>query len=241
LSHDHFLHLDRALQAFFADLDRRIGKGNYVAVLTADHGFVDTPEWAKSQGRDAGRLNPGQALSQLNAGLSAKFGDAKWALGYSTAGILLDQQVIAAKGLTSAVVENEAKTLLLQIKGIANVFTRAQLAGTEPTTIPYLAALRKSWHPDRSAPLYLLLSPGWILSGYPTGTTHGSPYPYDTHVPILFYGPLWVGAGPIAQRVEVADIATTLSHLLKIATPAQSEGKRLPLPVPLSAAPSGNP
>jgi hypothetical protein len=232
LSHDHFLHLDRALQSFFTDLDRRVGKDNYVAVLTADHGFPDTPEWALSQGREAGRLNPGQVLSYLNAGLSTKFGDAQWIFGYSTAGILLNRQAIAAKELTSATIENEAKNLLLQIKGIANVFTRAQLAGTEATTIPYLASLRKSWHPEHSAQLYLVLSPGWILSGFPTGTSHGSPYSYDTHVPILFYGPRWVGMGQVERRVEVADIATTLSQLLQIATPAQSEGKILPLPAP---------
>jgi len=232
LSHDHFLHLDLALQAFFADLDRRIGRNNYVMALTADHGFLDTPEWAQSQGRNAGRLNASQAVARVNAGLSQKFGEAKWALGFSAGGLLLDSRVIAAKGLASAAVEDEAKSILLEIKGVMDVFTRAQLAGTDPTTTPYLGAARNSWYADRSAQLFILLEPGWMVGTRKAGTTHDSPYPTNTHVPILFYGPRWVGAGQVESRVEVVDIAPTLSRLLRIATPAQSEGKLLPLPMP---------
>jgi hypothetical protein len=229
LSHDHFLHLDRALQSFFADLDSRIGKDHYVAVLTADHGFVDTPEWAQSQGRAAGRLNPGSTLAHLNAGLSAQLGDAKWATGFSAAGILLDTRVMAAKGVDSATVQAQAKTLLLQVGGIADVFTRDQLADTTPTQTPYLAASRKAWFAERSPQLHVVLSPGWMLSGLRIGSTHGSPHAYDTHVPILFYGPHWVDPVQVQDRVEVADIAATLSGLLGIAPPAQSEGRPLPL------------
>lgn len=232
ISHDHVLHLDRSLQAFFADLDQRIGKDQYVAVLTADHGFVDTPEWSQSQGRTAGRLNPGTTLAHLNAGLAAKFGDAKWAIGFSAAGILLDSRVLAAKGVDSAAVEAEARALLMQVGGVAAVFTRAQLADSAPTDTPLLAASRKSWFAERSPQLHLVLQPNWMLSSFRTGSTHGSPHPYDTHVPILLYGPRWIGPGQVDTRVEVADIAPTLSRLLGLAVPAQSEGKPLPLVVP---------
>lgn len=229
ISHDHFLHLDRTLQAFFADLDARIGKDQYVAVLTADHGFADTPEWAQSQGRAAGRLNPGGTLAHLNAGLSEQFGDAKWAIGFSAAGILLDARVMAAKGVASATVEAEAKALLLQVGGIADVFTREQLADAAPTHTPYLAASRQAWFSERSPQLHVVLSPGWTLSGLRIGSTHGSPHAYDTHVPILFYGPRWVDPVQVDDRVEVADIANTLAGLLGIAPPAQSQGRPLPL------------
>jgi len=230
LSHDHLLHLDRSLQAFFADLDQRIGKDKYLAVLTADHGFSATPEWAKTQGQDAGRLNPTQVLGLVNAGLSAKFGEAKWTLGFSTAGILFDPAVIAAKGVTPAAVDNEARALLLQLGGVAEVFTREQLASSDATDKPFLAAMRKSWHPNLSASLYVVLKPGWMVGSTLMGTTHGSPHPYDTQVPVLFYGPRWLGAGHVERRVEVADIAPTLSQLLRLPAPAQSEGRPLPLP-----------
>lgn len=233
LSHDHFLHLDLALQAFFADLDRRFGTDNYVVALTADHGFLDTPEWAQSQGRNAGRLNASQAVARVNAGLSQKFGEAKWAFGFSAGGMLLDNRVIAAKGINSATVEDEAKSILRGITGVLDVFTRAQLSGTGPTTTPFLAAARNSWYADRSAQLFIVLEPGWMVGTRKAGTTHDSPHPTNTHVPILFYGPRWVGTGQVQERVEVVDIAPTLSRILKIATPAQSEGKLLPLPAPV--------
>lgn len=233
LSHDHLLHLDRALQAFFADLDKRFGKANYVAALTADHGFLDTPEWAQSQGRDAGRLNASQAVARINAGLSEKYGEAKWAFGFSAGGVLLDSKLIAAKGLESAAVEEDTKSILLGVKGILEVFTRSQLAGTDATTTRFLAAARNSWYADRSAQVFFVLEPGWMVGTRKAGTTHDAPHPTNTHVPILFYGPRWVGSGQVQQRVEVVDIAPTLSRILNIPAPSQAEGKLLPLPAPV--------
>lgn len=233
LSHDHLLHLDRALQAFFADLDRRFGKNSYLMALTADHGFLDTPEWAQSQGRNAGRLGAPPTIARLNAGLSQKFGEARWVLGFSAGGVLLDQRVITARGLDSAIVEDEAKLILRGIPGVLDVFTRAQLSGTDATTTPFLAAARNSFYAERSAQLFIVLEPGWMVGTRKAGTTHDSPHPINTHVPILFYGPRWIGKGQVEERVEVVDIAPTLSRLLKIATPAQSEGRLLPLPAPV--------
>lgn len=229
LSHDHMLQLDRQLQAFFLYLDEKVGAGNYVAMLTADHGFLDTPEWTRTQGKQAGRINPGQPLAWLNTGLSKQFGEGKWVLGWSGAGILLDSKLIAAKQLTLSEVDKEAKALLLQVDGVADVFTREQLMGKDIAT-PYLEAMRKSWHPDIGASLQVLLKPNWMISSRFGGTTHGSPYDYDTHVPILAYGPHWVGQGRVDTRAEVADIAPTLAGLLHLRVPAQSVGKPLPLP-----------
>lgn len=230
ISHDHMLHLDRYLQAFFADLDQHVGKDNYLAVLTADHGFSATPEWAITQGHDAGRLNPSQVLGHVNAGLSARFGEARWTHGFSTAGILFDPAVIAAKGVAPAAVDDHARTILLQLHGVSEVFTREQLASPATTDNPFLTAMRRAWHPDLSASIHVVLKPGWMLGSALMGTTHGSPHAYDTQVPILFYGPRWLGAGHMETRVEVADIAPTLSQILRLPVPAQSEGRPLPLP-----------
>ena len=118
LSHDHFLHLDRYLQGFFKYLDEKVGAGNYVAVLTADHGFADTPAWAKSQGRDAELLNPALLQAKLNEGLVKKFGEGRWVAGFSAAGVLFDHKQIAARGLQPAEVYAEAKRLMLQVNGV---------------------------------------------------------------------------------------------------------------------------
>jgi arylsulfatase A-like enzyme len=201
-----------------------------VAVLTADHGFADTPEWAASQGRDAGRISSTKVMAELNAGLVAKFGVGPWALHFSAAGILFDEQRMAAQGIQPAAMYQEAKRLLLPMPGIADVFTLAQMQGTDRST-PYLEAMRKSWHPEVAAPLQIVVKPGWLFGSRPTGSSHGTPYAYDTQVPILAWGPTWVGRGEVTQQVEVADIAPSLAKILRVRAPAQSQGQVLPWPV----------
>lgn len=229
LSHDHFLHLDACLQDWFKYLDAKVGRDNYVAVLTADHGFTDTPEWAKSQGRDAGRINPAQVVGVINAGLSKRFGEYRWALNMSGSGVIFDEVAIKAGGLNPDDVYAVAKASVEQIDGIQVAFTRAQLAGTDTTT-PYLEQFRRSWYPGIAAPLQVVPKAGWMFGSRATGTTHGSPYENDTHVPLLTWGPTWVGQGRIEQRVEIVDLAPTLSALLHIPAPKQAQGRLLPLP-----------
>ena len=229
LSHDHFLHLDAYLQEWFKFLDAKVGRDRYVAVLTADHGFTDTPEWARSQGRDAGRVNPTQAVGFVNAGLAKQFGEGQWIVGMSGSGVIFDEAGIRAKGLKADDVYAAAKALIEQVPGVQAAFTRAQLAGTDTAT-PYLEQMRRSWYPGIAAPVQVVPKPGWLFGTRLTGTTHGSPYEADTHVPLLAWGPAWFGQGRIDQRVEIVDLAPTLSALLHVPAPAQSQGRLLPLP-----------
>ena len=232
LSHDHMLQLDRLLEAFFADLDRTVGKDNYVAVLTADHGFMPAPEYSQSLGRDAGRQNIPQALQRLNDGLSAKFGAAKWVRTWSANGVLLDTTLIAQKQVDRAALDAEARHILMQERGIVEVFSAVDLAAKRiPAGTPYLAQMQQTFYADRSPDLLVVARPYWMFEAQRAATTtHGSLHPYDHHVPILFYGPRWMGAGKVDKRVEVVDIAPTLAKLLGVAAPSASQGKLLPLP-----------
>lgn len=228
LSHDHMLHLDRHLQAFFQFLDKTVGAGNYVLALTADHGFTDTPEWAVTQGRDAGRFTNGPALALVNSALAARFGVDKLAWNFSASGLLLNEKLAADKGLKFTDVQAAARDELMKLPGVAAVFTREQLLGTDTTT-PHLEAMRKSYDPTRAAQLQIVLKPNWIFSFRPGGSTHGSPYDYDTHVPLLFWGPGYVGQGEMKARVEVADLAPTLAAVAGLPAPAQAQGRDLKL------------
>lgn len=228
LSHDHMLQLDRHLQAFFQFLDKTVGAGNYVLALTADHGFTDTPEWAITQGRDAGRFTNGPALAAVNGALAARFGVDKLAWNFSASGLLLNEKLAADKGLKFAEVQAAARDELLKLPGVAAVFTREQLLGSDTTT-PFLEAMRKSYDPTRAAQLQIVLKPGWIFSYRAGGSTHGSPYDYDTHVPLLFWGPGYVGQGEVKTRVEVADLAPTLAGIAGLPAPAQAQGRDLKL------------
>ena len=228
LSHDHTLHLDRHLQAFFRFLDQTVGADNYVLALTADHGFTDTPEWAASQGRDAGRFNNAPALAAVNGALTARFGVEKLARGFSAAGLLLNEKLAAERGLDFAAVQAVARDELLKLPGVSAVFTREQLLGSDKST-PHLEAMRKSFDPTRAAQLQIVLKPHWIFSYRPGGSTHGSPYEYDTHVPLLFWGPAYVGQGEMPARAEVADLAPTLAAVAGLPAPAQAQGRDLSL------------
>ena len=232
LSHDHTLQLDRLLQAFFKDLDATIGKDNYAVVLTADHGFMPAPQVSAAQGLPSGRAVSSDVLGRINAGLSQRFGDGKWAMGFSASSLLLDKKLMAQKGVDANAVASLARKLLLAEPIIAAAYTQRELqvaASDRPTpaTAPLFEAMRKSWHADVSGEVQFAVKPNWMFGSTPA--THGSPYRYDTHVPLLVYGPKWFRPGRIDTPVEIIDIAPTLAGLLGVPAPAASEGRLLPL------------
>ena len=229
ISHDHVLYLDRMLQEFLNDVDVAVGRDNYLAVLTADHGFMPAPEFSQSLGRDAGRLNATQMIAKLNAGLAKKFGEGQWALGMSAQAVVLNRPLIAQKSVDMTALSEEARKLLLEERGIEVVYTRAELESGSRAGAPFFDPMRKSWHREVSGDLQVGLKAYWMYGSSSNMTTHGSPHPYDTNVPILIYGPSWVAPGRVDKRVEVADIAPTLARILGVPVPAACEGKLLPL------------
>ena len=232
LSHDHLLQLDKLLAQFFADLDKTIGKDNYVAMLTADHGFMPAPEASTAQGLPSGRLSSSQLLSRINAGLEKKFGEGKWAMGFSGSSLLLDKKLMVSKGMNPATVADEARTLLLLEPAIAAAYTRTELMANQLGSSHLFKALRQSWHPDVSGDVQYALKPNWMFTSATSIATHGSPYDYDTHVPLLVYGPRWYKAGQVDARVEITRIAPTLAHLLAVKRPAAAEAAVLPMSTP---------
>lgn len=232
-SHDHLLQLDRLLAAFFQHLDRTVGRDRYLLVLTADHGFTPLPEVSQARGEAGGRFSSAQLLERLNQGLEQRHGVPQLARALSASGVLLNRPLLAEKALDAAAVQRSLRELLLAQPGVQAAYTRRELeagradAGAEA---PFFAAMRKSFNAALSADVLYALKPGWM--GQSSGTTHGSPHRSDTHVPILFYGPAWVPAARVDQRVEVVDIAPTLAGLLGVAAPAQSEGRPLPIAGP---------
>lgn len=229
LSHDHLLQLDRLLQAFFRDLDASVGRDNYVAVLTADHGFMPAPEVSQSRGVAAGRLSGSQLLGRINTGLETRFGIQKGARFLSASGVALDSAAIAARSQNFDTVATAVAEMLRAEPAIAAAYTRAELQSGSRAGAPFFDQMRRSWNAERSADVQYALQPYWMHTSSSSIATHGSPHPYDTHVPILFWGPRWMQAGERSQRAEVIDIAPTLAGVLGVPVPAASEGKPLAL------------
>jgi predicted AlkP superfamily pyrophosphatase or phosphodiesterase len=231
LSQDHLLQLDRMLQAFFAALDAKVGAENYVAVLTADHGFMPALPYLRAQAIEGGRIEFGKVLARLNAGMAARFGPGRWIVGNSASSLLLDHAHLRATGVDPDGAAEEARRLLLREPGFAAAYTRRELESGSRAGEALFAALRRSWHPAVSGEVQYAVKPYWLF-GARTVATHGSPYEYDTHVPLLVYGRGRIAPGRIDAPVEVIDIAPTLARLLRVPAPDASEGRPLPLSGP---------
>lgn len=225
VSQDHMLRLDRALAAFFQYLERRIGLDNVLIAVTADHGFMNVPEYSAALGLGGARFNDLKMMAELNAHLARRFGPGNHAVRISRATILLDPALIEKKSLNRVEVETEAARFLGSYPGLAAVFTRSQLETGAWPNQPLALKVQRAWNRDLSGDLYLVLNPNTMMGG--NAATHGSPYNYDTNVPLMFHGRPWIKPGKYPQAVSVADIAPTLAYLLEIRPPSGSEGRVL--------------
>jgi arylsulfatase A-like enzyme len=227
MSHDHLQRLDRLLANFFSYLDKRVGLDNTVVILTADHGFPNVPEFSQSIKRDAQRLDGKKMLESLNQYLSEKFGQAALATKWSNPNVLLDYKLIEQKGLKREEVETAAARYLLSLPGISNSFTRTQFENGSLPNNRIGTLMQRAWNRQRSGDIMVVTKPYWYFSTEAHGTSHGSPYIYDTNVPLIFMGKPWFKPGAYGQYAEVMDIAPTLAHLLRVRPPSGSEGRVL--------------
>jgi hypothetical protein len=221
---DVTLRTDRLLSDLLATLDAKVGKGRYILALTADHGVCPLPEAARLQGKDSGRVLGAVLKVRANEFLVKKFGgDAKtryveeafhpW--------VYLNQELLKEKGLKSADVEAALAGWLAEQKGIQAAYTRTQLLAGVAKDDTLGRMLRRSFHPDRAGDVGVVMKPYYIMGGL-TGTTHGSPHPYDTHVPLLVYGP---GVNPGARKGRVCPQAAApiLARALGIKPPSGAD------------------
>ena len=227
MSHDHLQRLDRMLANFFSYLDQRIGMDNVLVVLTADHGFANAPEFARAQHRDAQRLDGAKLVAALDKYLSDKFAAIKMVTAASLPNIHLDYGLIERRGLRRDDVEQAAARFLLEQPGVAQVYTRTQFeTGAVPDT-RMGTLMRRAWNRQLSGDLMVVTKPYWYFGTGSSGSSHGTPYAYDTNVPLLIMGKPWIKPGAYGQYAEVVDIAPTLAHLLHLRPPAASEGRVL--------------
>jgi hypothetical protein len=228
LSHDHTLQLDQLFQAFFRDLDATVGKDNYVAILTADHGFMPAPEYSESKGWGGGKLSGSGTLAKMNKALAEKHGEGKWVKHISARAFVIDRKLAAEKNVDVNVLMEEVRTLALAEPGIMAAYTRPEFESMSKTGQPWFDQMEKSFNRERSGDVEFALKPYWMTTTS-NAATHGSPHPYDTNIPMLFYGPSWVKPGRREGRVEEIDVAPTIAQILGVPAPSAAEGKPLPI------------
>jgi predicted AlkP superfamily pyrophosphatase or phosphodiesterase len=227
MSHDHLQRLDRMLASFFGYLDQRVGMDNVLVILTADHGFANTPEFSRSHHIDAERIRSSKLIEALDQHLAAQFGAPKLVRARSLPNVYFDYALARQHGVNRADLENAAARFLLTQPGIADVFTRTQFetGAVPPTRVGLL--MQRAWNRQRSGDLMIVTNPYSYFGSGSSGTSHGTPYAYDTNVPLMIMGKRWIRPGAYPQYAEVVDIAPTLAHLLRVRPPAAAEGRVL--------------
>ncbi len=222
--HDTNLRTDRSLGQFFRYLDKRFSPGSVLVVLTADHGVAPIPEDQAKRRMPGGRMSQGDLMMAADTALKARFGAGKWVL-YSDYGTFwLNSELIQQRNLKEADVEECVAEALAGVPHVYRVYTRTQLLHGEIGQDPVSRRVASSFFPGRSGDVIATLEPYWIYGA--TGTTHGSAYNYDTHVPLIFMGS-GIKPGLYDDGVGTDDIAPTLATLLEIETPSGSIGRVL--------------
>jgi predicted AlkP superfamily pyrophosphatase or phosphodiesterase len=223
---DMVLQLDRTLADFLAFIDEKVGLDKTLIVLSADHGIAELPEYMAERGMDTGRLTPDVIMAAVERISEERFGNSDLVRFYYRPWLYLDQERIAAAGLELDVVREAMAEALTLEPGVHIAATRQMLQNWPDRKL--FQQIRNNYHPQRAGDIYIVQEPYWFnFDKGPIAGMHGSPWNYDTHVPVIFLGP-GIPTGVIHRRVQPADVAPTLAALLGMSPPASSQGSVLP-------------
>jgi predicted AlkP superfamily pyrophosphatase or phosphodiesterase len=217
---DILVRLDQDLAELFASLDRKVGRGNYVVALSADHGVVPVPEDMQKTGADAGVLHLPDVQERIEKALEP-LNYPKPAIARITGSDIYFVSGVYDKLKGNAAAMSAVLDAIRNAPGVAGVFRAEQVADRPATQSPLLAAMADNYFLGRSGDLFIVPKPYWLMDGTAVGKTrsyatgHGTPYNYDQHVPILLMGH-GIKPGEYFGEVTPADIAPTLASLCGI-------------------------
>lgn len=221
---DVVLQLDRTLAELFAFTKKTVGLKHTLVVLSADHGMADMPEYMTELGYKAGRLDPDEIAAAANK-VGKRFGVNEIVRFFYRPYLYLNDDKIAAAKLDRIEVEHAIAEALTDLAGIALAVAGSRLS--EQQINPLLEQVRNNHHNARSGDIYIIQEPYWFLFDKgPVKVMHGSPWRYDTHVPVVFMGP---GIQPktVHRRVHPVDVAPTIAALLGMTPPGSAQGSPL--------------
>ena len=225
-----YLQLDKDLARLFEALDAKVGKGNYIAFLTADHGAAHNEQFMQDNRLHGGKWLSQELLPNLEKYIASKLGNTdKVVIGVYDYRFFLDHEAIRTQGLDLQRVKDVAIEYLCQSPNISFVVDYEKAANAPvPPILRDRILLGYNFH--RSGDIIVVVEPGFYEVGpwsSPVGTTHGEWNPYDAHIPLLFYG--WqVPHGASAAEVHITDIAPTVCSLLHIQQTNACIGTALP-------------
>lgn len=219
---DTYLRLDEDLASFFEYLDDKVGQGEYLVFLTADHGAVHVPSYLDHMGVPSGYWRPANMVEDVKAALDELLGPGNYVTNYSNDQFFLNYEAIDSTDYYVDEVEDFIVDMVMQYEGVMDA--RASWNLKLDVNDGVGGIYHRGHCPTRSGNVQVILKPGWLQYSTMTGTSHGSPHAYDTHVPFLLYG--WnINPGSTVKQTYIRDIAPTICTLTNIQMPNGTTGR----------------
>jgi predicted AlkP superfamily pyrophosphatase or phosphodiesterase len=219
---DAILRLDKDIEQLLNYLNDSIGKRNVLIYFTTAHGISEIPSVLEKSRIPTGYFKQTQALQLLKSYLNAVYGQGDWVKGYYEKQIFLNRVLIEDAKIQLEDIQKKVSRFLVQFSGVASAYPYTAFEANDFSN-GHLKRIVNSFSPQRSGDIIITLNPGWVeKSDYVTN--HNSPYEYDSHVPLIWYG--WtVNRASVTRKVSITDIAATLSSLCKVPFPNASTGE----------------
>lgn len=220
---DAIFRLDDEIKNLLTFLTDSIGKKNVLIYFTAAHGISEIPAVLEQNRIPSGYFIQNQALQLLRSYLNAVYGEGNWIKGYSERQVFLNRTLIEDARLSLDDVQKKVARFLVQFTGVAAAYPYSAFEANDFGN-GNLKRIINNFNPQRSGDVIVTLNPGWVEKEGDYVTNHNSPYEYDSHVPLVWYG--WtVNKSIVTRHVNLTDIAATLSSLCKVPAPNASTGE----------------
>jgi len=224
---DTYIRLDKDITEILSNLDKEIGTENVVLFITADHGVVSEPQELLERNIPAGYFDGSVMKTELSIYLNTNYGEGEWIKNYSNNQLFLNQKLIAERNINLQEIERKCANFFLKYEWVKNTYTATQINENEYNN-SFHSLIQRGYNQKRSGDVIVSLQTGWLSSYWEKGgTTHGSSYSYDTHVPLIFWGGT-IPQGQTDRKVNIRDIAPTISTILGTAYPNGCTGNPLP-------------
>jgi predicted AlkP superfamily pyrophosphatase or phosphodiesterase len=215
---DMYIRLDMEIARLIAALDKEVGKGQYTIFLTADHAVVPVPQQLSDNKLPGGYIFLKDKMAQLKKDVLDQFG-ADFILEQENLNIYLDHEKIESMKLNRSDIETFIANKIITWEGVKRVFTTEQLSNGNADD-QWLNMVRRGYHHAESGDVIFILEPGYLPKSSDTeksrrGTSHGSAFNYDTHVPLLWYGKN-IKKQNVYRNVDITDISATLVHMMNL-------------------------
>jgi predicted AlkP superfamily pyrophosphatase or phosphodiesterase len=220
---DAILRLDDEIKKLVTFLNDSIGKKNILIYFTAAHGISEIPTVLEKNRIPSGYFQQNQALQLVRSYLNAVYGEGDWVKGFSERQVFLNRTLIEDARLSLDDVQRKIARFLVQFTGVEAAYPYSAFEANDFGN-GNLKKMINSFSPQRSGDVIVILNPGWVEKETDYVTNHNSPYEYDSHVPLIWYG--WiVNRATVIRQVNMTDIAATLSTLCKVPYPNACTGE----------------